>query len=248
MLYHGAKKEALANHGRAMDAYDTIYAKAQTSCDALCDIRQQSVFLIEQAEGLVNSIANTPKQFRRSLSVIEAERLDFRKTECYTRELLQSAAISAVGIAAGVGAGAAIVTSNAALAGLGGGSMVTLLKRLKLPGWAGWGLSAVTVVGSAAVFCYENKKISDKLIAELQKIAAEGARLREFDEMVSDIHNRTALLLEKVKTQLAEMEHLRHFEYVSLCGATQLRLGALVNNTLSLAQLLNMTSRIGVEK
>lgn len=155
MLFSGVKKEALAIHEKAINKYNETLGKVQKKCEELYLTRQQSVLVIERIEELINTIANTPKEFKYSLSIIKTQRLKFRETESYAVEAYQNAIKSGVGVAAGVGAGAAIasmaptaamwvattfgtastgtaistlsgaVATKAALAWLGGGALTT---------------------------------------------------------------------------------------------------------------------------
>jgi len=110
MLYSKAKKEALALHEEAISKYNSAITDVQTKCEILYTARQQSIVLIEEIERLINSIANTPKEFERSLILIEASRMKFRETEKYAAEAYQNAIKSGVGAVAGVGTGATVAS------------------------------------------------------------------------------------------------------------------------------------------
>ncbi|NLE04294.1 MAG: hypothetical protein GX638_05750, partial [Crenarchaeota archaeon] len=86
MLFSGAKKEAIAIHKRAVDKYNTLLASFNYKCEQLYVLRQLGVAQIEHIEYLINSIANTPKEFDKSISVIKNEKTKFRKTEEYAAE------------------------------------------------------------------------------------------------------------------------------------------------------------------
>ena len=110
MFFSKAKKEALKVHERAADKYNETYVKMQSEGENLYRIRQKSLDLIEKVESLINSIANSPKDFEVILDSIREERLKFRKTEEYAREAYDNAVKSGVSMAAGIAGGAAVAS------------------------------------------------------------------------------------------------------------------------------------------
>ncbi|WP_101909253.1 hypothetical protein [Marasmitruncus massiliensis] len=278
MLFSGAKKEAFAIHERAVSKYNTTLANVQKKCEELYVTRQQCVIKIEEIERLINSIANTPKEFECSLSLIKTERMKFRETESYAAEAYQNAIKSGVGVAASVGAGAAVaslaptaamwvattfgtastgtaistlsgaVATKAALAWLGGGALTAGgagvaggQALLALAGPIGWGITAFTTAGSVVALGSKNKKISNEAIEEAKEITIAGAKLNETGAVVSNIHSETKLLLDNIKEQLSQANPLEGCDYSAISSDEQLLLGTLVNNTLSLAVMLNKT-------
>ena len=110
MLNNNAKKVALALHKEAVDHYNTIVKKVQTNGKELYEVRKKSMIDIEICENLINSIANTPKEFSAKLIEIEASIIEFRNTESYAEEAYQKALKSGVGAAVGLGAGVTVAT------------------------------------------------------------------------------------------------------------------------------------------
>lgn len=102
------KKRALEIHQRAVDKYNSTYEKLQNSGNRLYMKRKDAILLIEDIEKLINSIANTPKEFETTLGKIRAERDQFSSTDSYAEEAYKSTLKAGVGMAAGVGGGAAI--------------------------------------------------------------------------------------------------------------------------------------------
>ncbi len=278
MLFAGAKKEAIAIHKRTVDKYNTLLTDFQYKCEQLYVLRQSGVAQIEQIEYLINSIANTPKEFEKNISVIKNERIRFRKTEEYAAEAYRTALKTGAGAASGVGMGAAIasmaptaamwvattfgtastgtaisalsgaVATKAALAWLGGGAlaaggggMAAGQALLALAGPIGWGISAGTTIVSIVTMGVKNKKISEEAIEEAKKITLAGAQLHETGAIVMQIHNETEVLLTNIKEQFLQTSEFSDVDYSSLSNDEQLLLGTLVNNTMSLAQLLNKT-------
>ena len=71
------KKRALEIHQKAVDKYNSTYEKLQSSGKRLYMKRKDTIPLIEDIEKLVNSIANTPKEFETTLGKIQVEREQF---------------------------------------------------------------------------------------------------------------------------------------------------------------------------
>ena len=67
MLNSNTKKEALDILERAVNKYNGIVAEVQKSGEKLYKFRKESIIKIEICENLVNSIANTPKEFNSKL-------------------------------------------------------------------------------------------------------------------------------------------------------------------------------------
>ena len=278
MLFNGAKKEALAIHEKAVNKYNNIVKDVQSKGEKLYESRKRSVTNIEICENLINSIANTPKDFNAKLVKIEADVIEFRKTEKYAEEAYQSAIKSGVGVAAGVGVGATVaamaptaamwvattfgtastgtaiaslsgaVATKAALAWLGGGALAAGgagvaggQALLALAGPIGWGLAAAMAGGNAIFLGNKNKKIATQAIDEAKTITFAGAQLNETGATIGQLHEKTKSLLGMLENQLVEIRHLKGSNYVSLTSDEQLQLGTLVNNTLSLSEMLNKT-------
>jgi hypothetical protein len=278
MLFAGAKKEALAIHERAVNKYNALLADFQYDAERLYVLRQSTIAKIKDVEALVNSIANTPKEFEANLVSIEAARTKFRQTEEYAAETYSVAIKAGVGGIAGVGTGAAVAgmapaaamwvattfgtastgtaistlsgaaATKAALAWIGGGALAaggggTAAGQafLSLAGPIGWSISAGTTIVSAVVMGNKNRKISKEAVEEAKEITIAGAQMNESHALVLHFYEETELLFENLKKQLEEARVLRRADYSSLTDGQQLLLGALVNNTMSLAQMLNKT-------
>lgn len=153
MFNNSLKKSALTIHENATKRYNSSYESLTAACVALHGQREKAITQIETVEQIVNSIANTPKEFETQMGQIRQELLKFHQTKEYAAEAFKSAAISGVGILSGVAAGGAVaafaptaamgiattfgtastgtaiaalhgaVQTNAALAWLGGGAL-----------------------------------------------------------------------------------------------------------------------------
>lgn len=108
MLYTGMKKDALEIHKRAVEKYNAVYETVQKQCDSLYTKRKTSIVLIDQITELINSIANSPKEFGAKLIRIKEEQLKFSQTEEYAVEAAKANVKSGVSAAAGAAAGTAV--------------------------------------------------------------------------------------------------------------------------------------------
>lgn len=86
MFNNNLKKEALKIHEKTLAEYNASYGIMGKSCELLYEIRGKSVELIKLVQEVVNSIANTPKQFDTELGKIGKELTKFKETEQYAKE------------------------------------------------------------------------------------------------------------------------------------------------------------------
>ena len=278
MLYTKTKKEALSIHEHAVEKYNHTYQTMQETGTHLYSLRQNSVKLIQDIELLLNSIANKPKEFEKTISDIQAERKKFRDTEEYAVEAMASAVKSGLSVAAGVAGGVAVasvapsaamwvattfgtastgtaistlsgaVATKAALAWLGGGALSAGgagvaggQALLALAGPIGWGIASATTVASTAALGRKNKKIADEAIAEAKKITLAGADVNEACAKIRHLADETAMLTKDLQETLDDNSPLKDANYLELSEDKQYQLGAMINNTLSLAAMLNKT-------
>ena len=140
------------------------------------------------------------------------------------------------------------VATKAALAWLGGGAVAAGgggiaagNALLALAGPVGWGISAGTTFWSLVALGRKNKKIADEIIEEAKKITIAGAQLKEAAAVVLHLNDETTLIFDNLTGQLSELKEFKDSNYSSLSSDDQMRLGTLVNNTRSLAEMLNKT-------
>lgn len=138
--------------------------------------------------------------------------------------------------------------TKAALAWLGGGALnvggagvAGGQALLALAGPIGWGIAGVTTVVSVAALGGKNKKIADEAIAEAKKITMAGAELNEACAKIRHLTDETVMLLDALTKTVSANRVLKDANYLDLSEAEQYQLGTMVNNTFSLAQLLNKT-------
>lgn len=276
MLNQELKKTALSIHEKARKNYNDAYDATAALGQALYDARKESLGVIRNVELLVNSIANTPKEFESTLSKINAERTNFHNTEEYAKKSQSELTKTGVGGAAGIGTGAAVaalapsaamwvtttfgtastgtaisalsgaVAQRAALAWLGGGAlaaggggMVAGKALLALAGPVGWGIAAASTAASGITVGIKNKKIADAAMAEAKKMTIASAMLKATGVKIDDLHEKTVILKDALQAMYQNNIQYLNADYTALSESAKLSLGTLVNNTLSLAALLN---------
>ena len=111
MFYANYKKRVLENYGKSIDVYNASHERTQKEVRRLYERRRISIELILDIEALVNSIANSPKEYRAIAQQVEVERKKFHKTEEYAEKAYHEAVKAGVNIAAGVAGGTAVAAA-----------------------------------------------------------------------------------------------------------------------------------------
>lgn len=154
MLNSSLKKEAVEKLKTAIGSYEKITKKLQTKAINLHNTRAYGVDVINKIEVYINSLANTPKEFEKTIEKVELNISSFKTLSEISydeKEMIKLAGGgAAVGVAAGVAAAAiaptaamaiattfgvastgtaistlsGVAATNAALAWLGGGALV----------------------------------------------------------------------------------------------------------------------------
>jgi len=111
-----ATEDALLNPNEALDKelertgkrYDAAYSLVSEAGEGLLAQRQDAVHVIEDVEGLVNSIACHPKSFETDIQEIIVQKEQFKTTIEYGLEQRKALEISAKSAGIGVAAGAVV--------------------------------------------------------------------------------------------------------------------------------------------
>lgn len=102
------KDEALKIHKNVSEEYNNSYEIMSKSSENLYEIRKNSVEIINFMQTVVNSIANTPKEYDTKLGEICKELQKFKETEKYANESYEAALKAGANIAGGAAAGVAV--------------------------------------------------------------------------------------------------------------------------------------------
>ncbi len=281
MFNNNLKKEALKIHEKTLAEYNASYGIMGKSCELLYEIRGKSVELIKLVQEVVNSIANTPKQFDTELGKIGKELTKFKETEQYAKEAYDASLKAGVNIVGGTTAGIGIASmaptalmsiattfgtastgtaisalsgaaaQKAAMAWIGrtfagfavkeGAGMAAGQAFLALAGPIGWGITAASTGISLISLTNKNKDVAEKAVKEAKEIAKAREALDETTEKINALKAKTDRLFDDMNREKSKIMSFMNLDYLSLREEDKLFLGALVNHTLSLSQLLNET-------
>lgn len=138
------------------------------------------------------------------------------------------------------------VAQKAALAWLGGGALsaggggiVAGKAILALAGPIGWSIAGASTAVTGLTVGIRNKKIADQVMEEAKKIAVATALLKETSAKVDDLREKTMILRDALQAMYKNDTQYLNADYAALDSSDKLALGTLVNNSLSLAELLN---------
>lgn len=150
--------------------------------------------------------------------------------------------------------GAAISTlsgaaaTNAALAWLGGGALAAGghgiaggTAFLAMAGPIGWTIAGATLLSSILIFSTKKIKLNKEKNEEIQAVKENIERVREMDAKIGDVLDETTEIRNGLNRQYAEAVNLYGADYQSLNEDEKMLLGALVNNTKSLAAMFGVT-------
>lgn len=110
MFNSSLKKEALKIHEDTLNGYNQSYEKMGKSCERLYGVRCKSVELIKLIQKVVNSIANTPKEFNTELGKVGKELTKFNETEEYAKEAYNASVKAGANIVGGAAAGLGVAS------------------------------------------------------------------------------------------------------------------------------------------
>lgn len=110
MFNSSLKKEALRIHEETLSRYNKSYEKMGKACESLYSVRTDTVALIQFVQKVINSIANTPKEYDTKMGEIGSELKKFKETEAYAKESYDASIKAGVNIAAGAAAGLGVAS------------------------------------------------------------------------------------------------------------------------------------------
>ena len=279
MFNYSLKNEALKIHKNALEIYNASNEKMNNTCEKLYSKRKKSVEVIKMVENVINSVANTPKDYNTKMGKVHKELNLFKETIEYANKAYDDALKAGVnivgGVATGVGVAAFAPTAlmslattfgtastgtaisalsgaaaqKAAVAWLGrtfagaavkqGAGMAVGKVFLSLAGPVGWGISAISTGASLISFSDKNRKLSDDIITEAKDIAKAKEELDETTERINELIITTCKIYNDINKQRKKISSLAYVNYNILDCETKTFLGTLVNNTLSLSELIN---------
>lgn len=209
-------------------------------------------------------IMSDRKQFTEACDFAERELMDARKAAAGAGAGLAAGAsvafmapTAAMWVATTFGTastGAAISTlsgaaaTNAALAWLGGGALAAGgngiaggTAFLAMAGPVGWSIAGATLLSSILVLSVKKMKLNKEKNEEIQAVKENIERVREMDAKIGAVLDETTEIRNGLNNQYVKAVHLYGADYQSLDEDEKMLLGALVNNTKSLAAMFCVT-------
>lgn len=110
MFNNSLKKEAFRIHEETLKRYNASYDLMSKMCEQLYEERIKSVEVIKKVEKVINSIANTPKEFDTKFGEINQALKKFMETEKYAKEAYEASVKAGVNIFSGAATGMGIAT------------------------------------------------------------------------------------------------------------------------------------------
>lgn len=104
------KKEALRIHEETLARYNNSYEKMKNECENLYNVRGQAIKVIKMNQNVINSIANTPKEFYTTLGKIGKELTKFNDSEEYAKKAYNASVQAGINIAGGAAAGLGVAS------------------------------------------------------------------------------------------------------------------------------------------
>ena len=136
--------------------------------------------------------------------------------------------------------------TNAALAWLGGGAlavggggMTAGSAFLALAGPIGWGIGGVTLCTSVVLFATRKTRMNKEKEKEFESVLKNTDKIKKMNADVQVLTKETRSLYENLRKQYRENKKYWGKDFTKLSERGQIQLGTLVNNTKSLAVLLN---------
>ena len=138
--------------------------------------------------------------------------------------------------------------TNAALAWLGGGAlaaggggMAAGNAFLALAGPIGWGIAGFSILTSVVLFANNKLKTNKKKQEEILSVKTNTNKLNEDIAFIEDLRSKTELLRNDLNESYSANLAMYNCDFNKLNDEQKYQLGALVNNTKSLAALLSST-------
>lgn len=138
--------------------------------------------------------------------------------------------------------------SNAALAWLGGGAlaangggMAAGSAFLALAGPIGWTIAGATLLTSILLFAKKKAKLNKEKNEEIEAVKKNTNLVREMDCKIDSLLRQTSMARKGLNEMLTDKLPLYGADYLTLQDEQKQMLGALVNNTKTLAVLLGKT-------
>ena len=223
----------------AKKEYIEQYDLTSKISDNLIKERENAITIINSIKSFIDSIASHPKEFNNTFSMIEIEKKKFKSIVSFKKEEKQNLKT------------AGLIAAGTATAGAIGGVVLNNKKDLKddlksvgkeIPDLGGKfflaGLGAAALSGGIYYICKNNKIQKDKK-DEVKKIFVAIKELKVINKKINNSYVKIKQMNSNMEKSLNQIIYLKDSNYTDLKDEEKIKLGTLVNNTNSLAHLLN---------
>ena len=251
----------------AINKYNEAYTMLNENGLSLLTERKRVVDLLGHIENLVNSLANRPKEYDKSLEEVKINKHSFKDVYEHAASDLNDIKGAAVGMGSGVLGGAAVASlapsastgtaisalsgaaaTNAALAWLGGGTLAAGgggtaagAAFLAFAGPIGWGIAGATILTSAALFARKAFKRNKEKEEEILTVLKNTEKLSECSAKITAILSEIDYLRQSVSSEYENCLKYYNNNFSGIDGDGRFALGTLVNNTKSLSTKLRIS-------
>ena len=225
MLNSSVRREALENLKRSIETHSEEREDAtRASAELLSQRRRAASEVINRVEKYVNTLANSPKEFDKT---VEQYRVESGRFESEVQKLeVEEAQATTVGPSAAV---AVAMTF---------GTAPTSTAMLAMPNPVGWAFAAVALGVSAAYQRSKNRKQAEE--ATQQRVEVE-AKIRSLRAAKTEIARLRASVIRHADGCLGDLDWLEKHapqDYERFGKVEKERLAALINHIRSLGKLL----------
>ena len=222
----------------AKKEYVEIYDSTAILSNKLIKERKKTIVIINDIKSLINSIATHPKEFNNTFLNIEIEKKKFKNVLSFKedeKQNLKTAGLIAVGTTTAGAISSVAINKKEVKNGL---------KNMEkgIPNLGGKmflvGLGATAVTSGIYYICKNNKIQKDKK-NEVEKIFFAIKELKVINKKINNSYAKITKMNDNMKKELELLMYLKKSNYIELKDFEKIKLGSLVNNTNSLACLLN---------
>ncbi|MBE5965294.1 MAG: hypothetical protein E7252_10330 [Lachnospira sp.] len=110
MFNNSLKKEALKIYEDTLSRYNASNEMMGKACERLYEVRTNTIETIKLNETVINSIANTPKEFETKMGEVKQELNKFHETKEYAQKAYETSVKAGVNIVGGTAVGVGVAT------------------------------------------------------------------------------------------------------------------------------------------
>ena len=222
ILNNDLKKQAIASYEASLKELQTLFGAAQAAISRLNMKRKDAVDLLSKVNSVINTISNTPKEISMNIQKVAMNTASFQPVDELTQEAISGYIDAAGELLKGAGRGWVHIGSG------------DLMGKV-----FGWIMIALHTFLSVAKLSITNMEIYEKAKEQTKKVKAHNTRIRSYITKIDGLAEKTSLVYNPLLLQYDDLSRYRFCDYASLSVEEKKFLGEIVNNSLTLSQLLS---------